>query len=80
MIGQVHVAAFVDTGHVTLNHSPWTTANASRELSGLGVGAYWTRSNDFSVKAYYARKLGSEDAQSAPDKSGRFWVQAVKYF
>jgi hypothetical protein len=32
------------------------------------------------VKAYYARKLGSEDAQSAPDKSGRFWVQAVKYF
>lgn len=80
VIGQVHVAAFVDTGHVTLNHSPWTTANASRELSGLGVGAYWTRSNDFSVKAYYARKLGSEDAQSAPDKSGRFWVQAVKYF
>jgi hypothetical protein len=32
------------------------------------------------VKAFYARKLGSEDARSAPDKAGRFWVQAVKYF
>jgi hypothetical protein len=32
------------------------------------------------VRAYYAVKVGSEDALSAPDKSGRFWVQAVKYF
>jgi hemolysin activation/secretion protein len=80
VIGQVHLAAFVDTGRVTLNHSAWTTANTSRQLSGAGVGAYWTRSQDFSVKAFYARKLSSEDAQSAPDKSGRFWVQAVKYF
>jgi len=80
VIGQVHLAAFVDTGRVTLNHSAWTTTNASRQLSGAGVGAYWTRSQDFSVKAFYARKLSSEDAQSAPDKSGRFWVQAVKYF
>lgn len=80
VIGQVHLAAFVDTGHVTLNHSAWTTSNTSRQLSGAGVGAYWTRSQDFSVKAFYARKLSSEDAQSAPDKSGRFWVQAVKYF
>ena len=80
VIGQVHLVAFVDTGHVTLNHSAWITANTSRQLSGAGVGAYWTRSQDFSVKAFYARKLSSEDAQSAPDKSGRFWVQAVKYF
>jgi hypothetical protein len=32
------------------------------------------------VRAYYARKLGGEAAQSAPDRSGRFWIQAVKYF
>ena len=27
-----------------------------------------------------ARKLGKEDAVSAPDRNGRFWIQAVKYF
>jgi hemolysin activation/secretion protein len=80
VMGQVHLAAFVDTGTVKLSQSPWATSSNSRHLSGAGVGAYWTRARDFSVKAFYARKLGSEDARSAPDKAGRFWVQAVKYF
>ena len=35
---------------------------------------------NFMLRAYYARKLGSEMAISAPDKSGRFWIQGVKYF
>jgi len=78
--GQVHVAAFVDLGVVRLNQNPWTTASNSRHLSGAGLGVYWTQARDFSVKAFYARKLGSEAALSAPDKSGRFWLQAVKYF
>lgn len=80
VIGQVHLVAFVDTGTAKLSQTPLATASNSRHLSGAGVGAYWTHSNDFSVKAFYAHKLGVEDARSAPDKSGRFWVQAVKYF
>lgn len=80
VVGQVQLAAFVDAGTVKLSQSPWVAASNSRHLSGAGVGGYWTRANDFSVKAFYARKLGSEDARSAPDKTGRFWVQAVKYF
>lgn len=78
--GQVQLAAFMDTGRVRINHRAWTTDRAQRELIGAGVGAYWSRARDFSVKAFYARKLGSEDALSAPDKSGRVWLQAVKYF
>ena len=78
--GEVHASAFIDAGEVNLNHSPWAPGNRRRQLSGAGVGVYWSRANDFSVKAFYARKLGNEDAISAPDKSGRFWVQAVKYF
>jgi hemolysin activation/secretion protein len=80
VIGQVHLAAFVDAGTVKLSQSPWMASSNSRHLSSAGVGAYWTRTRDFSVKAFYAHKLGSEDARSAPDKAGRFWVQAVKYF
>ena len=78
--GQLQLIGFVDTGAVTINRDPWSAGANSRTLSGAGVGLNWTSANDFVLKAYYARKLGSETALSAPDKSGRFWVQAVKYF
>jgi hemolysin activation/secretion protein len=77
---QVHMAAFVDTGVIKLNQSPWMSATNTRHLSGAGVGLYWTRSSALSVRMFYARKLGDGVALSAPDKSGRFWVQAVTYF
>lgn len=78
--GQVQLAAFVDAGEVKTNHSPWVGGEHRRQLSGAGVGVYWTQSRDFSVKALYAHQLGNEDATSAPQRSGRFWVQGVKYF
>ena len=80
--GQVQLIGFIDTGSVTINKNPgpWTTGDNRRTLSGAGIGLNWSAFNNFVVKASYARKLGSEDAVSAPDKSGRFWVQAVKYF
>ena len=48
-------------------------------LSGAGVGVNWADADNFLVRAYYARKLGNESATSAPDRSGRFWIQLVKY-
>ena len=47
---------------------------------GAGVGLTWTDPGNFAIRTYYAQKLGNEVATSAPDKSGRFWIQAVKYF
>ena len=78
--GQVQLIGFVDTGSVTINKNPWDAGDNRRTLSGAGVGLNWSDTNNFLVKAFYARKLGNEAATSAPDKSGRFWVQAVKYF
>lgn len=80
--GQMHLIGFIDSGSVTLNKNPgpWVTGPNRRTLSGAGVGFNWTVSNSWAVKAYYARKLGNEAATSAPDRSGRFWIQAVKYF
>jgi len=80
MPGQMQLVGFVDTGSATLNKNPWTTGDNRRTLSGAGVGLNWTEYNNFMVRTYYARKLGSGTATSAPDKSGRFWIQAVKYF
>jgi len=78
--GQVQLIGFVDTGSVTTHKNPWEAGDNRTTLSGAGVGLNWSESNNFMVRAFYARKLGSETAQSAPDKSGRFWIQAVKYF
>ena len=78
--GQMHFIGFADTGSVTINKNPWAGGPNSRTLSGAGIGLTWVDYNNFSVKAYWAHKLGSAVATSAPDKSGRFWIQGVKYF
>ncbi len=78
--GQVHLLGFVDNGRVTINKNPWYAGRNERTLSSAGVGMTWDDPGNFAVRTYYARKLGSEDAISAPDKSGRFWIQAIKYF
>lgn len=78
--GQVQLVAFADTGTVTRDKDPWALGPNKRTLSGAGVGIVWSEHNNYLVRAYYARKLGNEMATSAPDRSGRFWIQAVKYF
>jgi hemolysin activation/secretion protein len=78
--GQMQLIGFVDTGTVTVNKNPWTNEQNSRTLSGAGPGFTWMDYNNFLVRAYYAFKLSNEAATSAPDKSGQFWIQVVKYF
>jgi len=78
--GQLHLLGFVDAGRITINKDPWFPGDNERNLSGAGVGLTWSEPGDWSVRTYYAWKLGSEQALSAPDKSGRFWIQAIKYF
>ena len=80
MPGQKQLIGFVDTGSVKININPWTGGPNDRTLSGAGVGLTWMDVNNFSLRAYYAWKLGDGVALSAPDASGRFWIQAVKYF
>ena len=80
MPGQLQLIGFIDTGSVTLNKNPWVAGPNRRTLSGAGVGLNWSDTNNFMVRAYYAFKVGDEVATSAPDSSGRFWIQAVKYF
>ena len=78
--GQVQLIGFFDMGSVDANRNPWSVGTNKRTLSGAGVGVNWSDTNNYLVRAYYAVKLGDEVAASAPDKSGRFWIQAVKYF
>lgn len=76
----VQLVGFADTGSVTLNKNPWTTANNRRTLHGAGLGLLWNEPGDYSFRCHYAWKLGSESAVSDTDRSGRLWLQATKYF
>ena len=78
--GQFHLVGFVDSGTGTINKNPWTTEQNRRTLSGAGIGLNWEDYNNFVVNTYWAHKVGNEMAASAPDKTGRFWFQIVKYF
>jgi hemolysin activation/secretion protein len=78
--GQLQLIGFVDTGSVTVNKNMWSSGQNNRTLSGAGAGINWSGADDFVVKAYYAFKLGGEVTASEPDSSGRFWIQAMKYF
>ena len=78
--GQMHLVGFADTGTGTLHKNTWTAGDNHRTLSGAGIGLTWADYNNFVVNTYWAHKLGNEEATSAPDKSGRFWFQVVKYF
>ncbi len=78
--GQLALVAFVDHGNVTVNHDAFSDAPNRRRLSAAGVGVEWGKEDNFMLRAYYAHKLGNAVATSAPDASGRFWFQAVKYF
>ena len=78
--GQLQAIAFVDAGAVRYAKNPWFTGSNSAHRSGYGAGLIWSAPNDFIVKASYARKLGSQDATSGPDRDGRFWFQVAKLF
>ena len=78
--GRLQLVVFADAGTVTINKEPWAPGNNHRTLSGAGVGINWALPGNFTARAYYARKLGNDVATSAPDRSGRFWIQLVKYF
>ena len=78
--GQFHLIGFADSGTGTINHNPWTSEQNRRTLSGAGIGLNWEDYNNFVVNMYWAHKVGSEVATSAPDNTGRFWIQLVKYF
>ena len=78
--GDWQAVAFVDSGTGNASKDPWSAGRNRRTLSGGGLGLNWFDPRSFVVKAYYAHTMGAAEATSAPDKSGRFWINAVKYF
>ena len=78
--GLIQVLAFVDTGTILANKTPWASGENRRTLSGAGIGLNWGDERSFIAKASLAHRIGNQKATSAPDSATRFWLQVVKYF
>jgi len=78
--GQLQLFAFVDTGYVRIEHTPYSDAQNGLTRSGAGVGLNWSGPDGFDVTVAYADLLGDNKATSYPDNSGEFWFQVIKYF
>ena len=64
--------AFVDSEHVTVNHTQWTTGTNAATLSGAGLD--WVRGRWF-ADPYVAGRLGSVPTLVASVPSARGWIQ-----
>ena len=76
------LAAFYDNGKARINKDPWAGAGENKRiLIGAGLGLIWSSSNGEAIRLDYAWKVSTNNpATSAPDDSGRLWLQAIKYF
>ncbi len=78
--GQLQAVGFFDSGTGRPNRDAWDATPNRRTLSAGGIGLNWFGASRFVVRANYAHKIGAAAATSAPDSSGRFWINAVTYF
>ncbi len=78
--GRMHLLALFDTGTIQYNKNSWTSSDNTVSVHGAGVGVMWSDLNNFALKGYYARKIGSTPDTLDDSSSGQFWVQMVKYF
>ncbi|CAM3824856.1 ShlB/FhaC/HecB family hemolysin secretion/activation protein [Polynucleobacter arcticus] len=78
--GRVSLIALYDTGSVIYNKNPLEAGNNTVTLNGAGVGLTWADLNNFTVKGYYAHKIGNTPATLNTSATGQFWIQLVKYF
>lgn len=77
----LYLNSFYDYGSVMVNKRPYSGAGDNRRsLMGAGLGLLWVRDRDFSIRMDYAWKIGEDQAAADSNKSGRLWLQGVKYF
>lgn len=78
--GQWQAVAFMETAHVRVNTNTWTGMKGENKgtLNGVGLGLNWTGSNQWSVKAYVAKPIGTAPQLAGSTQSTRAWVELVR--
>lgn len=81
--GAMQLGLFYDMGtshKAKYPQSPSDESRNRRSISAYGVNLMYTVPGDYYLKMTYARKAGSEAAESDTDRTGRFWLQMGYFF
>lgn len=72
--------AFYDAGVSHIEKNPAAVEQNRRSIAGAGVGINYMLPGEYTLKASYAWKTGSEAARSDTDRNGRLWIQGIRLF
>jgi hemolysin activation/secretion protein len=73
--GRWQAIAFVDSEHVNINRSTWTTGTNNATLSGAGLGLNFTAPAQWYAKVELAAPFGPTPELVGSTKSARLWAQ-----
>jgi hemolysin activation/secretion protein len=74
--------AFIDSARVTINRNLWSGATGLNnvQLSGAGLGGYWSGPQQWMARAYLAVPMGSSLGLTGHRHSARGWLETRKSF
>lgn len=78
--GVTQAVAFVDSGSIKINKSPFSPAPNRRTLTGAGIGLNVFARGGYQLNASYAWSLGDEPATGDAGHSSQGWIQLIKVF
>jgi len=78
--GVTQAVAFVDSGSIQINKSPFAPTPNHRTLTGAGIGLNVFARGGYQLSASYAWSLGDEPATGDTGHSSQGWIQFVKAF
>jgi len=79
-IDGVELVALFDYGESRINHHSFAPGNNTRTLSGAGFGVNVTTVSGWLLRSAWSWRTSSEPATSDTPRSGRGWLQVVKFF
>lgn len=78
--GRWQAVVFVDTARVTVNKTVWVAGANSATLSGVGLGLNWAGDDQWAVRVYIAKPIGSTPELIGSTTSVRAWAEVGKRF
>jgi hemolysin activation/secretion protein len=78
--GRLQAVGFVDSEHVTINHTAWDSGPNIATLDGTGAGLNWSWPGQWDAKASIAVPLGATRAASGANNTARVWLALNKNF
>ena len=79
-VDSLELVALLDHGESRINHSSFAPGANTRKLSGAGIGINVASGSGWLLRSVWSWRTGNEPATSDTPRSGRGWLQVVKFF